>query len=57
MLEIVTIHWVVTQLGEMSERESIKYSETELAHRFTRRDSFIAYEYGRLLKNLPETLN
>lgn len=57
MLEIVTIHWVLNQMGEMSEREVIKYAEGEHAHRFTRIDAFIAYEYGRLLKNLPESLN
>lgn len=57
MLEIVTIQWVLNQLGELSEREVIKYSENEHAHRFTRRDGFIAYEYGKLLKNLPESLN
>ena len=57
MLEIVTIHWVLKQIGEMSEREIIKYAESEHAHRFTRVDGLIAYEYGRLLKNLPESLN
>lgn len=56
MLEIVSVHWVLSKLGEMSEKEVLKYAESENAHRFTRRGGYIAYEYGRLLKNLPASL-
>ena len=57
MLEIVSIHWVLKQMGKLTEEEVLKYIDGEHSHRFTRLGEFIAYEYGRLIRNLPETLN
>ena len=54
LLEIVTLHWIHANFNTMSVAEINKHSQLETAHSFTPQDEYIAYEYSRLLKKLPE---
>lgn len=54
LLEIVTLHWVHTNFNTMTVSEINEHSQIEAVHRFTPQDEYIAYEYSRLLKKLPE---
>jgi hypothetical protein len=54
VLETVTMHWVLANFRSLTGTEIDQYSQREIAFRFTRQDDFIAYEYARLLKALPE---
>lgn len=52
--EIVTMNWVLANFGSMNGTEIGQYVHREIAHRFTRQDGFIAYEYSKLLQKLPD---
>jgi len=54
LLEIVTLLWVHANFNWMSVSELNEHSQQESAHSFTPQDEYIAYEYSRLLKKLPE---
>jgi len=54
VLEITTLHWVISTFGKMSCKEMSAQFGGEHAHRFTRRGDFVAYEYARLFRQLPE---
>ncbi len=55
-LELITLHGVLTNFGEMTTSEMVEYARKDSVYRFTRLDDFIAYEYARLLKQLPEKI-
>ena len=55
--ELVTMHWVNTNFGAMTISEITEYARRQVAHRFTRQDDFIAYEYARLLHDLPKKMD
>jgi len=54
VFEITTLHWVMSTFGSMSCRDLIEYFGQEHTYRFTRRGDFIAYEYARLFRQLPQ---
>jgi hypothetical protein len=53
LIELVSMNWVLVNLGSMTAEEISEYSHRESAYRFTRQDDFIAYEYAQLLQKLP----
>lgn len=54
VLETVSLYWVLANFGSMTASELNQISTREIAHRFTRQDDYIAYEYAKLLRKLPE---
>ena len=55
ILELTTLNWVLVTFGSMSSADISKHARQESAHRFTRRGDYIAYEYARLFKTLPQS--
>jgi hypothetical protein len=54
IMEITTLHWVLSTFDSLSCHEINEHSHRESSHRFTRRGDYIPYEYARLVKNLPQ---
>ena len=52
--DLTTLHWVMSTFGGVPCNELVETTNRESSHRFTRRGDYIAYEYARLLKNLPQ---
>ena len=52
--EITTLHWAQSTFGKMPCSNISEHARQESAHRFTRRGDYIAYEYARLFKSLPQ---
>ena len=52
--EMRTLQWVLSTFGKFSCLDISEHARRESAHRFTRRGDYIAYEYARLFKNLPQ---
>jgi len=53
ILEAMTMHWVLKNMGAMSASEICRHAYEESAYRFTTPGAYIAYEYAELLQNLP----
>jgi len=56
MVEIVTIEFVLQKFGSLTMLEMNYFLDRESAYRFTRLDQPIAYEYARLMKDIPKCL-
>ena len=54
LLEVVTLYWVHANFNTMTVSDISEYSQHESVYRFTQQNNYIAYEYSRLLKKLPE---
>src|SRR6476661_8096856 len=52
--EITALHWAQSTFAKMPCRDISEHARHESAHRFTRRGDYIAYEYSRLFKSLPQ---
>ena len=53
-LDLVTLHWVKMNFDSMSALDVNRYAYNECAYRFTRRGDYIAYEYSKLFRRLPD---
>jgi hypothetical protein len=52
--ELTTLHWIRSTFGSMSQPEIGDHIRQESSYKFTRRGDFIAYEYSKLFKVLPQ---
>jgi len=52
--EVTTLHWIRSTFGPMSLPEVGEHLRRESSYKFTRRGDFIAYEYSKLFKVLPQ---